>query len=147
MPSNLPLKNGTNSDVKNSNAKTLCHEQKNLISNCLYHLVIFYKLDPDPYFKTRKRFSYFDLLYEATEVWTVQKEPDEHQVAVKLPFIQGKYWNTKEELTHKTKEAWYWTDSRVVDKEHLPVGILCVRRATPNFDDPASYAGVCHILI
>jgi hypothetical protein len=44
---------------------------KLLISNCLYHIVIFYKLDPDQYFKTRKRRSYFELLYKATQVWTV----------------------------------------------------------------------------
>jgi hypothetical protein len=69
---------------------------KHLIFNCLYHLVIFYKLDPDPYFKTRKRCSYFELLYEATEFWTIQKEPDERQVAVKLPFIQGLQLTAKE---------------------------------------------------
>jgi hypothetical protein len=65
------------------------------------------------------RRSYFELLYEATQVWTVQKEPDEQQVAVKLPFLQGTFLATKEELTHKTREAWYWTDERVLDKEHL----------------------------
>jgi hypothetical protein len=80
---------------------------------------MFYKLDPPQYFKTRMRRYYFELLYEATQVWTVQKEPDEQQVAVKLPFIKGVFLATKEELVHKTREAWYWTDKGVLDKDYL----------------------------